>query len=147
MAPIGNGRLGAMVFGGVENEQLQFNEETLWSGEPRTYSRPGAYRYLDSIRQLLFAGKQKEAEALAEKEFMGTKSFEAERTAWINASTADKKYAAPGFDDSQWKSMYVPSWDGWETVGFGGLDGAVWLRTSFVLKVGVLNERRTKRFS
>jgi len=131
--PIGNGRLGAMVFGGVENEQLQFNEETLWSGEPRTYSRPGAYRYLDSIRQLLFAGKQKEAEALAEKEFMGTKSFEAERSAWVNASTADKKYAAPDFDDSQWKTMYVPSWDGWETVGFGGLDGAVWLRTSFIL--------------
>ena len=131
--PIGNGRLGAMVFGGVENEQLQFNEETLWSGEPRSYSRPGAYRFLDSIRQLLFAGKQKEAEALAEKEFMGTKSFEAERSAWINASTADKKYAVPDFDDSQWKNMYVPSWDGWETVGFGGLDGAVWLRTSFVL--------------
>lgn len=131
--PIGNGRLGAMVFGGVENEQLQFNEETLWSGEPRSYSRPGAYRYLDSIRQLLLAGKQKEAEALAEKEFMGQKSFEAERSAWINASTADKKYAAPDFDDSQWKNMYVPSWDGWETVGFGGLDGAVWLRTSFVL--------------
>ena len=131
--PIGNGRLGAMVFGGVENDQIQFNEETLWSGEPRSYSRPGAFRYLDSIRGLLFAGKQNEAEALAEKEFMGTKSFEAERSAWINASTAEKKYAAPDFDDSQWKQMYVPSWDGWETVGFGGLDGAVWLRTSFVL--------------
>ena len=131
--PLGNGRIGAMVFGGVENDRIQFNEETLWSGEPRSYSRPGAYKYLDSIRQLLFAGKQKEAEALAEKEFMGLKSFEAEKTNWINTVTADKKFAAENFDDNKWKSMTVPSWDGWETVGFEGLDGAVWLRTSFVL--------------
>ncbi len=131
--PIGNGRIGAMLFGGVENDRIQFNEETLWTGEPRAYSRPGAYKYLDSIRQLLFAGKQKEAEALAEKEFMGLKSFEGERTGWISKAMADKKYAAANFDDSKWLNMTVPSWDGWETVGFEGLDGAVWLRTSFVL--------------
>lgn len=131
--PIGNGRIGAMVFGGVENDRIQFNEETLWSGEPRSYSRLGAYKYLDSIRNLLFAGKQKEAEALAEKEFMGLKSFEAEKTSWVNEVSADKKFAAEKFDDSQWKTMAVPSWDGWETVGFEALDGAVWLRTSFVL--------------
>jgi alpha-L-fucosidase 2 len=131
--PIGNGRIGAMLFGGVENDRIQFNEETLWSGEPRNYSRPGAYKYLDSIRNLLFANKQKEAEALAEKEFMGLKSFEAERTNWINEVTAEKKYAAENFDDNQWKTMAVPHWDGWETVGFEALDGAVWLRTTFVL--------------
>jgi alpha-L-fucosidase 2 len=131
--PIGNGRIGAMVFGGVENDRIQFNEETLWSGEPREYSRQGAYKYLDSIRQLLFAGKQQEAEALAEKEFMGLKSFEAEKSKWIDEVTADKKYAAENFDDSQWKTMKVPHWDGWETVGFEALDGAVWLRTTFVL--------------
>ncbi len=131
--PIGNGRIGAMVFGGLENDRIQFNEETLWSGEPRSYSRPGAYQYLDSIRKLVFAGKQKEAEALAEMQFMGLKSFEAEKTEWINTVTADKKYAAVNFDDSKWKTMTVPSWDGWETIGFEGLDGAVWLRTIFLL--------------
>ncbi|MBK6936880.1 MAG: glycoside hydrolase N-terminal domain-containing protein [Chitinophagaceae bacterium] len=131
--PIGNGRIGAMIFGGAENDRIQFNEETLWSGEPRSYSRPGAYKYLDSIRQLLFAGKQKEAEALAEKEFMGLKSFEGEKTGWITKVFAEKKYAAENFDDSQWKTMTVPSWDGWETVGFDALDGAVWLRTNFIL--------------
>ncbi len=131
--PVGNGRIGAMLFGGVENDRIQFNEETLWTGEPRAYSRPGAYKYLDSIRHLLFAGKQKDAEALAEKEFMGLKSFEGEKSSWINKVTADKKFAAPGFDDSQWKTMTVPSWDGWETVGFDALDGAVWLRTTFTL--------------
>ena len=73
--PIGNGRIGAMIFGGVEQDRIQYNEETLWTGEPRDYNRKGAYKYLDSIRRLLFSGKQKEAEALAEKELMGTKSI------------------------------------------------------------------------
>ena len=134
--PVGNGRIGAMIFGGVDNDRIQFNEETLWTGEPRAYSHPGAYKYLDSIRHLLFAGKQKEAEALAEKEFMGLKSFEAEKTKWVNAVTADKKYAAANFDDSKWPAMTVPHWDGWETVGFEALDGAVWLRTNFTLDDG-----------
>ena len=68
--PVGNGRLGAMVFGGVPEERIQFNESTLWVGEPRDYSRPGASNHLAAIRQLLFDGKQKEAEQLAMKEFM-----------------------------------------------------------------------------
>ena len=131
--PIGNGRIGAMVFGGIENDRIQFNEETLWTGEPRSYSRPGAYKYLDTIRQLLFEGRQKEADALAEKEFMGLKSFEGQRNTWINKVTSDKKFAGENFDDSRWLVMQVPSWDGWETVGFEGLDGAVWLRSNFIL--------------
>src|SRR5687768_18196380 len=77
--PIGNGRLGAMIFGGVEQDRIQFNEETLWTGEPREYNRKGAYRNLPQLRQLLFEGKQKEAEALAEKEFMGLKSNEGQK--------------------------------------------------------------------
>jgi alpha-L-fucosidase 2 len=68
--PIGNGRLGAMVFGTVVCEHIQFNEETLWTGEPNDYAHKGAYKYLDEIRGLLFEGKQKEAEELAMKEFM-----------------------------------------------------------------------------
>src|SRR6187549_2492720 len=138
--PIGNGRMGAMIFGGIENDRIQFNEETLWTGGPRNYSRPGAYKYLDAIRQLLFAGKQKEAEALAEKEFMGLKSFEGERSSWINKVTADKKFAGENFDDSKWPTMQVPSWDGWEMVGFEGLDGAIWLRTSFMLPDDWINK-------
>ena len=68
--PIGNGCLGAMIFGGVENDRIQFNEETLWNGAPNDYAHKGASQYLDQIRQLLFDGKQKEAEDLAMKEFM-----------------------------------------------------------------------------
>src|SRR5262245_44204615 len=65
--PIGNGRLAAMVFGGVQSERLQLNEETIWAGEKRDRNNPEGAANLAEIRRLLFAGKPKEAEALAEK--------------------------------------------------------------------------------
>ncbi len=68
--PVGNGRLGAMVYGGAGRERLQFNEDTLWTGKPTDYSNPDAHKYLDEIRQLLFDGKQREAETLAMEKFM-----------------------------------------------------------------------------
>ncbi len=68
--PIGNGRLGAMIFGAPAVDHIQFNEETLWAGEPHDYSHPGAYRYLGQIRELLWLDRQKEAEDLALREFM-----------------------------------------------------------------------------
>jgi len=68
--PIGNGRLGAMVFGGTEHERLQFNEDTLWTGKPHDYSHPGAADYLPVVRKLLFEGKQRQAEALAMERMM-----------------------------------------------------------------------------
>jgi alpha-L-fucosidase 2 len=68
--PVGNGRLGAMVFGGAARERIQFNESTVWTGEPHDYAHKGAYQSLGKIRELLWAGKQKEAEDLAMKEFM-----------------------------------------------------------------------------
>ena len=68
--PVGNGRLGAMVFGGAESERLQFNESTLWTGRPREYQHEGAAAHLPAIRKLLAEGKQKEAEKLASEHFM-----------------------------------------------------------------------------
>lgn len=68
--PVGNGRMGAMVFGGVEKERIQFNESTLWTGVPRDYSNPEAAQVLPEIRRLLFEGRQKQAEDLAMKKFM-----------------------------------------------------------------------------
>lgn len=68
--PIGNGRLGAMVFSGVPEERLQFNEDTCWTGKPHEYQHEGAVKFLPELRKLLAEGKQKEAEALAMKEFM-----------------------------------------------------------------------------
>jgi alpha-L-fucosidase 2 len=68
--PLGNGHLGAMVFGTIPNERIQFNEYTVWTGHPRSYANPGAVEHLPEIRRQLFDGKQKQAEDLAEKEFM-----------------------------------------------------------------------------
>ena len=68
--PLGNGRLGAMVYGGVSREHIQFNEETLWTGQPTNYAHEGAHLYLDSLRALLEAGQQEEAHALGMAEFM-----------------------------------------------------------------------------
>jgi alpha-L-fucosidase 2 len=68
--PVGNGRMGAMVFGGAAHERIQFNESTVWTGEPHDYAHKGAAQSLAKIRELLWAGKQKEAEDLAMKEFM-----------------------------------------------------------------------------
>jgi alpha-L-fucosidase 2 len=68
--PVGNGHLGAMVFGGVAVERIQFNEHTVWTGTPHAYHREGAVKFLPEIRRLLVAGKQREAEQLAMQEFM-----------------------------------------------------------------------------
>src|SRR5271169_5965479 len=68
--PVGNGHMGAMIFGGAAHERIQFNEHTVWNGEPHDYAHHGASKYLGQLRELLFAGKQKEAEDLAMKEFM-----------------------------------------------------------------------------
>lgn len=72
--PVGNGHLGAMIYGGANTEHIQFNESTLWTDGPREHANPGAVKYLQPIRDLLKEGKQKEAEQLAEAHFMGLKS-------------------------------------------------------------------------
>jgi alpha-L-fucosidase 2 len=76
--PIGNGHIGAMVFGRTHEELIQLNESTLWAGGPYNSNGPGGLPYLDSIRSLVFAGKGKEAEELFEKTMMG-RSWESAR--------------------------------------------------------------------
>lgn len=68
--PVGNGRLGAMIYGGKSTDHIQFNEETLWTGRPHDYSNEGASEYLGTIRELLWKGKQDDAEKLAMEKFM-----------------------------------------------------------------------------
>lgn len=63
--PLGNGHLGAMVFGRVGQERLQLNESTLWAGGPYTPDNPDAAAALPQIRRLLAEGRYKEATALA----------------------------------------------------------------------------------
>ncbi len=72
--PVGNGRLGAMVYGNIEKEIIQLNEHTLWSGGPNRNDNPNALAALPEIRKLIFDGKQKEAEELANKNIITKKS-------------------------------------------------------------------------
>lgn len=65
--PIGNGRLGAMIFGGVVDEHLQLNEDTLWSGAPKDCNNPQAKELLPKVRQLLLEEKYEEADHLCKK--------------------------------------------------------------------------------
>ena len=63
--PLGNGRLGAMVFGDPAVERLQLNEETIWAGSPNSNAHDKALKALPIVRQLIFDGKYAEAQALA----------------------------------------------------------------------------------
>ncbi|MDV3457078.1 glycoside hydrolase family 95 protein [Sphingomonas sp. HF-S4] len=68
--PVGNGRAGAMVFGGVARERLQLNEDTLWSGGRYHPVNPAARAALPEVRRLIFAGRYAEAQALADATLM-----------------------------------------------------------------------------
>jgi alpha-L-fucosidase 2 len=69
--PIGNGRIGAMVFGGVAEERIQLNDDTLWAGGPKDRVNPKALAALPEVRRLIFAGKNEEATKLADAALMG----------------------------------------------------------------------------
>ncbi len=68
--PIGNGQMAAMVFGGITDETIQLNESTFWSGSPHNNNSETSLQYLDQARQLIFAGKEEEAEALINEQFI-----------------------------------------------------------------------------
>jgi alpha-L-fucosidase 2 len=72
--PLGNGRLGAMVFGTVNRERIQLNEQTLWMGGRQDRNNPNALKHLPEVRRLLFAGDPVGAYALAERWMMGSPS-------------------------------------------------------------------------
>jgi alpha-L-fucosidase 2 len=72
--PIGNGRLGAMIYGNVDTETVQLNENTVWSGSPNRNDNPLALDSLAEIRRLIFSGEQKKAEKLADKVIISKKS-------------------------------------------------------------------------
>ncbi len=70
--PVGNGRLGAMVFGNVYEERIQVNEESLWAGKRLNTNNPDALKELPKIRKLIFEGKIDEAYRLGNKSLLGT---------------------------------------------------------------------------
>ena len=78
--PVGNGQLGAMVFGRVDRERIQLNVDSLWAGQPIDRDREGAYEYLDDARQLIFDGRYVEAEKLMQEKFMGHRVVRSHQT-------------------------------------------------------------------
>jgi len=72
--PLGNGRLGAMVYGNVAHETLQLNEASFWSGGPSRNDNPDALAALPAIRKLIFEGKVQEAQDLAQKDIIAKKN-------------------------------------------------------------------------
>ncbi len=68
--PVGNGVIGGMVFGTPAVEHIQLNEETIWAGQPNNVVNPNAKKYLPQVQQLIFEGKYKEAQQLANEKVM-----------------------------------------------------------------------------
>jgi alpha-L-fucosidase 2 len=93
--PIGNGRLGGMIFGGVTQERLQLNEDTLWSGAVSDWNTPTAQAALPALRAAIFAGHYEEADRLA-KQLQGpfTQSYQPLGDLWLDFPTGQGKVAA-----------------------------------------------------
>ena len=89
--PIGNGRLGAMIFGGVADERMQLNESTLWDGYSLNPNNPESLKSLPEVRRLLFEDKNNEAVKLAAKTMLGqphgVKSYQSLGELWFNTPT------------------------------------------------------------
>lgn len=83
--PLGNGRLGAMVFGGTASERIQFNEDTLWTGKPHDYVRAGADAHLQHIRDLA-------AMELAENDPKARELGQLIRSKWLSDPVRQKMY-------------------------------------------------------
>ena len=68
--PLGNSRMGAMVYGGTDVEEIQLNEETFWSGGPHNNNSTTSIYYLNEVRDLILSGKEEEAEKIINREFI-----------------------------------------------------------------------------
>ena len=69
--PVGNGRIGAMVFGNLKTERIALNEDSLWSGYPKDLNKKDAVEYLEPLRQAIFDGDHKKAREIANRDFHG----------------------------------------------------------------------------
>jgi len=68
--PLGNSRMGAMVFGGTQTEEIQLNEETFWSGGPHDNNSKTSLQYLTEVRSLVFDGQERQAEEIINRQFI-----------------------------------------------------------------------------
>jgi alpha-L-fucosidase 2 len=130
--PVGNGRIGAMAFGGVDTERILINEDTIWCGPPNPVQSDDSAKYIAQARTLLFQGKNAEAQELLQSHVMaageGRRSFQPLGDLWIQMLYPKRSQAAaikvkgwkrqpsgsfPGatakdFDDSSWPAVQSP---------------------------------------
>jgi alpha-L-fucosidase 2 len=92
--PVGNGRLGAMVFGDPINEVIQLNENTVWAGQPNRNDNPDAKEALPAVRKLIFEGKYKEAQDLVNQKFITKTSH-----GMAYQTVGDLKLSFPGHEN------------------------------------------------
>jgi alpha-L-fucosidase 2 len=116
--PIGNGRLGAMIFGGLGRDRIALNEESVWSGARVDWNRKDAAKNLPGIRELLLAGKNVEAEALVNQTFTctGGGSRGGARGPWgcyqeLGNLNLVWKSAVPSAEMNEWKWSLIPAMD------------------------------------
>ena len=99
--PIGNGLIGALVYGRVTQEKIALNETSFWSGAPHDYNDPDAGRYYKPIQDLLAAGKYKEAEKMADEHFYGKPSSQA-----AYQPLGSMNFLFYGIDDAEVRNYY-----------------------------------------
>ncbi len=131
--PVGNGRLGAMVFGGTTQERIQLNEDTIWAGPPVPEDRVGAYKHIAEARKLIFERKYSEAQRIMQREVMGRRISPrshqtlgdlrlqmpggTETTSFTLANwrrggeddASNSRYVQVDFDDSSWQELVAKS--------------------------------------
>ncbi len=126
--PFGNGFMGAMVFGGIGEERIQFNEHTVWTGKPTDYARPGAVNFLEPIRKILQEGRKLDVQAL-EKQAKAAKLRAAGREAEAQKLDDEAKTLRAGYEKHReeaeelagrefmgsplWQKKYQPLGDLW----------------------------------
>jgi alpha-L-fucosidase 2 len=117
--PVGNGRIGAMSFGGVDKERILLNEDTIWAGPPHPVQPSDSARYIRQARELLFAGKNSEAQDLLQSRVMaeheGRRSYQPFGNLTIAMDLPGAKMA-PEVGIGNWKRM--PMADGMEQAGY-----------------------------
>ena len=93
--PVGNGHLAGMVFGGISQERVLINEDTVWYGGPRDRINPDALKYLPEVRRLLLGQKPAEAQKLTEMALQGTpaRQFPYQTIGYLDIAVEHKKYA------------------------------------------------------
>ncbi len=124
--PIGNGRIGAMVFGGVETERILLNEDTIWSGPPNPIQPKDSAKYIAQARDLLFAGKNAEAQDLLQQNVMaqheGRRSYQPLGDLWISMHLPVRN-ASPLITINEWRKNLSPRQKGQESESF---DDSTW---------------------